>query len=128
MEITVAAAEVLLSKPYFTALARRLELEEKSRRNIPDWMVEVLFAYLAANGVIRDGNGKRIPIPDNIIEQAFNGDEGSFKSLSEALIYAHRPRQRRTKRTLLLRMQLFDAIYRILGKPIDPSEGADLYD
>ena len=94
----------LLSAKFLNQLAKHLVRRPMSRRQRAGW----INAHLnSLDGVIDvfDANGQWMDFHDEILSEAFRGDE-SFKYLSDVLRYAKKPATRRPSRFMLLRFQL----------------------
>lgn len=115
--IQVARNEELLTKEYVFKLAQAMVALDLPRRAVPDWLAETLFSWVMNGGVILDGNGLEIVIRDDTIDKA-HGNDGSFHWISALRQRVSNPQQRNPRRSLLLRFQLYDAAFRIAGRPI----------
>jgi hypothetical protein len=69
---------------YFRRLAIATCALNLSRREIPNWMADVIFGY---DGAILNPDGTKFIISDTAIDDAFNNDE-SFRWLSAFLKFA----------------------------------------
>lgn len=116
-EIRVADDATLLSKEYVQALATELVRMDLSRQGTTRWLLSVLFAFKDRGGRILDGDGKPIPIGPDIEDQIYT-DDLSCSWNSAVKVFKDRPPKRRAKRSILLRLQCFDAALRIEGRPI----------
>ena len=112
-----AADEALLSIDFIWALSEAVTALNLSRRATLDWLAETIFGWLEHGGTIIDANGRRIEVDDELIDRV-HGDDPSCVWISELKQKAKRPPQRRSKATMLSRLQLYDAAFRIIGKPL----------
>src|SRR5690606_30106690 len=120
-EVYVARREELLTRDYLFALAQAISSLDLSRRIVPDWLAETGFEWIADGGIIIDGEGQEIPIHDGIIDDA-HGEDGSFQWISAQRQRVAKPPLRNPRQSLLLRLQLYDAAFKITGNPIHPLE------
>lgn len=104
----------LLSYEFLMALADRINSLGLSRLKTTDWLADTIYSW---PGLILDGSGDPIEIYDEIFDDAY-GRDSSFCWNSNVKQFCRRPRLRRTKRAMLLRMQLWDAALKIAGLPI----------
>lgn len=119
--IHVAKREVLLTRDYLFALAKAMTTLDLSRRAVPDWLADTIFGWVEDGGSILDGEGQAIPIHADIIDDA-HGEDGSFQWVSAQRQRVNNPPRRKPRQSLLLRLQLYDAAFRIAGKPVDLAE------
>lgn len=115
--LTTEPAEVLLSIDYLMALALRLQQLGLSRLRTADWLADVL----SGSRFMHTAEGDLIELHDEILDDAY-GDDQSFTWNSSVKAFARRRPLRRPKRSMLLRMQLFDLGFKVLGQPIKPPE------
>jgi len=99
----------LLSKPYFRRLAIATANLGITRREIPNWMADVLFGY---EGVIIDAVGMPVELRDTAIDDAFN-DDGSFRWLSDFMRFSHVPMKQNPQYKLVARLTLIDLAFKI---------------
>jgi hypothetical protein len=96
------------------ALALRLDQLGLSRLRTADWLAGVLsdtrYMHTAEREVIE--------LHDEILDDAY-GDDQAFTWNSAVKTFAHRRPRRRPKSSMLLRMQLFDLGFKLLGCPIE---------
>lgn len=120
-EIQVARREVLLTRDYLFALAKAMTALDLSRRAVPDWLADTIFGWVEDGGVVLDGDGREIPVHADIIDDA-HGEDGSFQWVSAQRQRVANPPRRGPRQSMLLRLQLYDAAFRIVGRPIDPTD------
>lgn len=120
-EIRVAGREVLLTRDYLFALATAMTTLDLSRRAVPDWLADTIFGWVEDGGVILDGEGREIVIHADIIDDA-HGEDGSFQWVSAQRQRVANPPRRKPRQSMLLRLQLYDAAFRIAGRPVDPAD------
>ncbi|MCB4859950.1 hypothetical protein K7W03_10120 [Sphingobium sp. PNB] len=123
--IQVHRRERLLSLDAIHGLADCLNELNQSRRQVVETMTGALYGWIAVGGVIMSGEGEIIDIYPGIVDDA-HGEDGSAVWISEQRRRAANPPQRRPRQTMFLRMQLYDAAFRIMtGKSILPSSEDD---
>lgn len=105
----------LLSYDFLMQLADAISALGLSRQRTTDWLAETIYS---SPQTIVDGQGVAIKIYDEIFDDAYGADT-SFCWNSNVKRFADRRPQRRPKKSMLLRMQLFDAAFKILGRPIE---------
>ncbi|WP_413207889.1 hypothetical protein [Rhodospirillum sp. A1_3_36] len=91
-----------------------------SRREIPNWMADSIFGY---EGVIQWPGGRPFPVPDTLIDDAFNND-GSFRWLSDFMRFAEVPPRQKPQARVLQRLRLLDLAFWIdkpdIARHFDP--------
>lgn len=107
--ITVARDEELLRRSHVQRLATATRALGLSRREIPNWMADVIFGF---KGKIVWPGGKMFLIHDEAIDQAFN-DDGSFRWLSDFLYFGERELRQSPQFRTLHRLRLIDLAFRI---------------
>lgn len=115
--------EWLLSPMYKHLLAKRLvQLKYKerplSRRTTTDWLADNIFKFCENGGKIYDEDGDEIIIYDEIFEDSYFDDKAHSWN-SDVRRFSKKMPKRRSSDRLILRLQLFDAAFRIIGKPIE---------
>jgi len=115
--IMIAPKAVLLSVDYIHALAANVSELGLSRRKTPDWLAETLFGFLADGGQVLTGEGELLDLHDCVVDDA-HGDDASFEWISAQKRRVANPPRRAPRRSMLLRLQLYDAAFRIVGKPV----------
>jgi len=116
-EIQVAADHVLLSIDAIEKLANAVVALNLSRRKTPDWLADVIFGWIENGGVILDPEGNEIDIHDEIIDDA-HGSDPSLRCIDDLKRKAKERPVRKPKMSMLLRLQLYDAAFKIIDKPI----------
>jgi hypothetical protein len=116
--IAVAPREVLLSRDTLFNLSDALGRLSLSRRQVTEWGTQTLYDWIEWGGVILSGEGEEIEIYPGIFDDA-HGEDGSGVWVSEQRRRGYP--ERGPRRNLLLRLQLYDAIFRIQGNAL----GAD---
>ena len=123
--ITVHTRERLLSLDAIEGLADCLNALNLPRRQVVEKITDALYGWIEAGGVIMSGEGEIIPVYPGIVDDA-HGEDGSAVWISEQRRRSANPPQRRPRQTMLLRMQLYDAAFRIMtGKSIIPQAEDD---
>lgn len=123
--IYVEEDDLLLSAEFKHCLAKQL-IKFKyrnrllSRQTTVDWLTDVIYDFCNHGGIIYDGDGDEIYIHSDIIDDAYFDDE-SYSWNSDVRRFARRVPKRRSSDRILLRLQLFDAAFRIIGEPILPT-------
>lgn len=107
--ITVARDEELLRRSHFQRLGTATRALDLSRREIPNWMADVIFGF---KGKIVWPGGKTFLIHDEGIDQAFN-DDGSFRWLSDFMLFGERELRQSPQFRTLHRLRLIDLAFRI---------------
>lgn len=123
--IMLAPVEELLSGEFLVALAERFVEKEFSRLGAIDWLDERLFCW-PGDIVEADGTpfvlytGEREPFKvqgPSIIEVAYDFEE-TYSWNSNVQKFATCPPRRRPNTSLLLRLKLWDAAFKIDADPI----------
>ena len=124
--IMLATDDELRSIEFIVALAERFVEKEFSRLSAIDWLDEKLFCW-PGNIVEADGKtplvlytGEREPFKvqgPNIIEVAYDFEE-TFSWNTNLQKFATCPPRRRPNFSLLLRLKLWDAAFKIDADPI----------
>lgn len=123
--IRVHARDKLLGLDAIHGLADCLNALNLPRRQVVEWLTDTLYGWVEKGGVVVSGEGDIIDIYPGIIDDA-HGEDGSAVWISEQRRRAANPPQRRPRQTMLLRMQLYDAAFRIVnGKSIIPQNEDD---
>lgn len=118
--VTVHRRERLLSLDAVYGLADCLNDLDIPRRKVVEWLTDTLYDWVGNDGVVIGGEGEVIEIYPGIIDDA-HGEDGSAIWISEQRRRAANPPQRRPRQSMLLRMQLYDAAFRIaMGRSILP--------
>lgn len=102
--ISVASDSELMRRAYFQRLAIATRALDLPRREIPNWIADVIYAY---EGSIVWPNGDRFVVGDEDIDAAFN-DDGSFRWLSDFLRFAQTPPRQAPQWRVLARLRLID--------------------
>jgi len=108
-EVFTANPAQLRSRAYFRRLAIATSNLGLSRREIPNWMADVIFEF---KGVIRSHDGQTLNITDTAIDDAFRND-GSFRWLSDFMGFAERPLRQSPQMRIIVRLQLLDIAFKI---------------
>jgi len=112
--------ERLLSLDAVYGLADCLNDLDMPRRKVVEWLTDTLYGWIEDGGVVLSGEGEVIDIYPGIIDDA-HGEDGSAIWISEQRRRAANPPQRKPRQSMLLRMQLYDAAFRIgTGRSIIP--------
>jgi hypothetical protein len=116
--IQVHRRERLLSLDAIYGLADRLNELGIARRLVIEWLADILHGWLEKGGIILSGEGDVIEIYAGIADDA-HGEDGSGIWISEQRRRVSNPPQRRPRQSMLLRLQLYDAAFRIsMGRSI----------
>lgn len=107
--VTVAADHQLLRRSHFQRLAMAVRALELTRRDIPNWMADVIFGF---DGEIRWPGGRVFTVTDTDIDEAFN-DDGSFRWLSDFMLFSDREARQAPQFRVLKRLRLLDLAFRI---------------
>ncbi|AZI37887.1 hypothetical protein NT2_13_00720 [Caenibius tardaugens NBRC 16725] len=110
--IRVHPRERLLSLDAIDGLAECLNVLNLPRRKVVEWLTDTLYGWIEQGGVVLSGEGEAIDIYPGIIDDA-HGDDGSAVWISEQRRRAGHVPQRRPRQSMLLRLQLYDAAFRI---------------
>ncbi|HEY9579660.1 MAG TPA: hypothetical protein VIR65_07310 [Rhizorhapis sp.] len=114
MVVTIEPDKVLLSRDFLHRLGRRVGELELSRMKSTDWLATVLYGW---DGVILDADGNPFEIDDEMIDFSYGRDaSGSWNT--EVKKFGQRMPSRRPRKSLKLRLQLWDAAFKIVGKPV----------
>jgi len=127
--VTVHRRERLLGLDAIDGLAERLNTLNLPRRKVLEWLTDTLYGWIAHGGVVMSGEGEAIDIYPGVIDDA-HGEDGSGIWISEQRRRAAKPPRRRPRQSMLLRLQLYDAAFRIgsgcsIVAEVEPSRGAD---
>jgi len=118
--ITVLPRERLLSLDASHGLAECLNALDLPRRQVVEWLTDTLYGWLEKGGVVMSGEGDIIDIYPGIVDDA-HGEDGSAIWISEQRRRLANPPRRRPRQTMLFRLQLYDAAFRIgMGRSIIP--------
>tara|TARA_R110001606_G_scaffold399304_1_gene584236 strand:+ start:13190 stop:13636 length:447 start_codon:yes stop_codon:yes gene_type:complete len=112
-KIVVAADHQLLQRACFQriAIATAALTEELSlsRRHIPDWIADVIYAH---EGEIIWAHGGPFIVSDTAIDDAFNND-GSFRWLSSFVRFAEEPPKQAPQYRVITRLRLIELAFQI---------------
>ena len=104
----------LLSYDFLMAIADAINLLGLSRMRTTDWLADKIYSW---SGHILDGQGGFIPIDDESVDRAYGKDEGGTWNSNVKVFAARRPR-RKPAQKMILRFLLWDAAFKIAGRPI----------
>ena len=107
--IKVAWDEELLNPVYVRRLAIATANLGISRREIPNWIADVVFNCERA---IIWPYVAEFRVTDTMIDDAF-GNDGSFRWLSDFVKYQYKPLAQRPQRRVLDRLRLIDLAFKI---------------
>ncbi|MEM1410694.1 MAG: hypothetical protein AAGG79_08145, partial [Pseudomonadota bacterium] len=107
--IVVARDDELRRRSYVRRLAMATRALNLPRREIPNWLADTIFGH---RGPITWSGGKVFEIGDEDIDAAFNHD-GSFRWLSDFLLFANRTPEVSPQSRVLSRLRLIDLAFRI---------------
>lgn len=109
--IMLSPEKKLLSPEYKSWLAQQLTEKMLSRMQTANWLSDILYGY---DGKIYVSRHYILNVHDEIVDNAF-GKDGAFTWASDVKRFADRLPERRSSRSQLLKMQVFDAVYKIVG-------------
>lgn len=115
--VKVLTDEQLRSPAYIHQLATRMTEEGITRMGGFLFLMETLFDFRDDGGMVLDGEGQSIDLHDDVIEDAYAW-EVTFSWNTDVQVFAERLPLRRVKSSLIARLRLWDAAYRISGRPI----------
>lgn len=118
IDIYVEEDDFLLSPYYKHKLAKRLKMLRLSRHKTTHWLSDIIYEHMNEGGKIYDGDGEEIDLYPDIIEDAYFDDASHCWNSNVKRFANHLPKRRSSER-LILRLQLFDAAFWILGEPIE---------
>ena len=107
--ILVASDQELSNTHYCHRLAIATANLGLSRREIPNWMADVIFGF---DGRILWPDLRDFPITDTLIDDAFN-DDGSFRWFSDFIQFKDRFPKQRPQHRILHRLRVIDLAFRI---------------
>ena len=107
--VVVATDEQLRRPSHFQRLAIATKDLGLSRRKIPDWIADEIYSF---EGKIMRYDGRLFLVDDHDIDLAFN-DDGSFRWLSDFIMFANKPPQQSPQERVLTRLRLIDLAFRI---------------
>jgi len=116
-EVQVADSSTLLSPTFKHALAKRLAKDRMTRMGGFIFLMEHILDFVENGGKILNEHGAAIYIHPDIVEEAY-GYELSFTWTTDIRVFAKQKPMRRSPSHHLLRLQLWDATYKIAGRPI----------
>lgn len=102
---------------YVVALAVLIKALGLSRQGTTNWLMSIIYAFDERGGEIRDGTGRRIVVTPDMEDSIF-GEDLSRAWCTNVKRFATRRPQRRPKEHLLLRLQMFDFAFRVVGTPV----------
>lgn len=107
----------LLSRLYKHELAKRINELELSRHGLAHWLMTIIYGHMETGGKIYDGDGDEIYLYPDIIEDAYFDDDSHCWNTNIKKFADCMPKRRSSER-LILRLQLFDAAFWIIGDPV----------
>ncbi|MPT47980.1 MAG: hypothetical protein E2598_06110 [Sphingobium sp.] len=111
--VMVATRQQLLSLDAIEGLADSLNELPIGRREVLNWLADVLHNWIEDGGTVLTEEGKELIIYSGIVDDA-HGEDGSGSWISvQRRRKEHSPPQRRPRQSMLLRLQLYDAAFRI---------------
>lgn len=108
-KVVVATDTELARHSHFHRLAMATSALGLSRREVPNWMADVIFGF---EGQILWPDGTAFVVGDEEIDLAFN-DDRSFRWLSDFLRFAAEPPKQKPQERLIARLRLIDLSFRI---------------
>ncbi|MCP1471998.1 hypothetical protein J3E64_003713 [Sphingobium sp. OAS761] len=115
--VKLECAAVLLSAEFKQTLAKRLVEDELSRMGSFIFLMSRILDFVERGGKIVNEYGAAIYIHPDIVEEAY-AYELSFSWTTDIKVFAKRKPRRGSRGSHLLRLQLWDAAYKIEGRPI----------
>lgn len=116
--IQVASREALLSTDYIEALAKGLISLVLPRRKVLDWLAELIFGWLESGGKVADEFGNELIFADETIDDV-HGQDATVRVISSIIAYGRgKPRQRAGRISTLGFMRVYDAAFKIAGRPL----------
>jgi hypothetical protein len=114
MNIYIESRERLLSLDFIEGLAVRITELNLSRVKSTDWLADKIYTF---EGTIYGWDGRRLYIDSNIVDRSYGKDvSGTWNG--EVKIFATQPPLRRPRHSMLLRLALWDAAFKMIGKPV----------
>jgi hypothetical protein len=114
MNIYTESRERLLSLDFIEGLAQRIVELDLSRVKSTDWLACKIYNF---DGTIFDWSGRPLYLGLDVVDRAY-GDDESCSWNSEVKRFASEPPKRRPRHSILLRLALWDAAFKIVGKPV----------
>lgn len=115
--IRVEAAERLLSIVYMDALAVALGRLGLPRRQVMDWLADMIFGWLEAGGRIVDEHGADLYFAPETIDEV-HGKDGTVRVISAMMAHSVTPRQRRSRVSAMGRLIVYDAAFKATGMAV----------
>ena len=116
--IIIARAALLLSPAYKHTLAVRLVEDEMTREGGFHFLMPTILDFHDDGGLLIDEELRTIVVDENIVERAY-GYELTYSWTTDIKKFATVMPKRRSPARLLLRFQVWDAAYRIVGRPVE---------
>lgn len=110
--VQVHGREWLLSLDAIYGLAERLDELNLPRRQVIEWVTRTLYDYVDSGGIILTGDGEELEIYPGVVDDA-HGDDGSAIWISEQRRRLANPPKRKPRKSMLWRLELYDAAFRI---------------
>ena len=118
--IRTASVETVLSPWFLRQIGLRIDALGLSRLKTTGWLSDTIWNW---EGRILDASGGNLLRDPDIVETAYGGEE-SCRWNSDVKRFARTPPRRAPRASLALRLQLWDAAFKIAGAPVDPTHGA----
>ncbi|QDX25727.1 hypothetical protein FPZ54_06645 [Sphingomonas suaedae] len=115
--IILASTAILLAPDFKQALAKRLVEDEMTRMGGFIFLMSRILDFAEGGGKIVNEYGASIYIHPDIVEEAY-AYELSFSWTTDIKVFAKRKPRRQSRGVHLLRLQLWDAAYKIDGRPV----------
>lgn len=116
LEVWVSKESVLRSKEYCHWLAKRMKELQITRMGGYIFLLQMLTEFLQAGGIVRNASVQVIDLHSDVIEAAYGWETWFTWNSAFQANFADRLPLRRAKRTLIPRLQLWDAALRIYDK------------
>jgi hypothetical protein len=111
-DILVPPDRVLRQPSFVASLARRVRDLGLSRRALPDFMADMIFGY---RGRIIATDGQRFCVCRVDIDEAFGGNDASFRWVSDFLRMADEPPKQLAQSRIIERLRLIALALSISG-------------
>jgi len=108
-KVILATNRELCRRSHFQRLAIASRALNLPRREFPNWMADTIFGF---EGEFFSSEGDAFDVDDEDIDAAFN-DDGSFRWLSDFLVFADLPPRQRPQWRIIERLRLIDLAFRI---------------
>jgi len=115
-EVRTASTDAVLTGIFVRQIGIRIKALGLSRLKTTDWLYDTLWNW---DGHVLDSNGANLLRHADVVDLAY-GNEESFRWNTDVKRFAEKPPIRAPRASLALRLQLWDAAFKIAGDPILP--------